>query len=193
MQSLLHTGLQPTCTAWMPDSLYVATASGQLCSIATDKLLNARGQRAQQAGPTATAEGLFQQGPAPDTGGQAQLSVVAHLEWNGQLVHIEAVAVNKDCVAVAGHSPIIRFVAAFIYQICVLCMLQYGLKGEDTQHMFLARRVKHGVQFLQSPRLHAVHRSMSVSDCLFDPCSSTCLYSHSNYLQIVQSLTSKLA
>ena len=113
MQPLLHTGLQPTCTAWMPDSLYIGTASGQLCSIVTDKLLNGRGQRAQQAGLTAQAEGRFQQGPSSDAAGQAPLPVVAQLEWDGQLVHIEAVAVNKDCVAVAGHCPIIRYVISF--------------------------------------------------------------------------------
>ena len=137
MQLRLHAGLQPTCTAWMPDSLYIGTASGQLCSISTDQLLKARGQRAQQVGPTAPAEGLSQQGPTPDAAGQVQLPVVAHLEWNGQLVHIETVAVNKDYVAVAGHCPIIRYVLQFVRGCSVTQTQQASLWSYDVRWALL--------------------------------------------------------
>ena len=42
------------------------------------------------------------------TAEQAKWPVVATLEYGNQMIHIEAVAVNKDCVAVAGHCPVIR-------------------------------------------------------------------------------------
>lgn len=42
--------------------------------------------------------------PADSTG----LHVVITVEYGGQAVALESLAVNRDCLAVAGHSPIIR-------------------------------------------------------------------------------------
>ena len=50
--------------------------------------------------PSAAADSHESSSPAAVT--------VGMLEWSGQAVHIEAMAVNKDLVVVAGHCPAIR-------------------------------------------------------------------------------------
>ena len=87
--------------------MYIGCANGQLALLDTAAALHPRYQ----------AQGTFQGSTAPSaaTGAQscasvrpAAFTVVAVLEWSGQAVQIEALAVNKDVVAVAGHCPMIR-------------------------------------------------------------------------------------
>lgn len=59
------------------------------------------------SGPVPEA-GLVQAAPGLEAAEQSKWPVVATLEYGNQMVHIEALAVNKDCVAVAGHCPVIR-------------------------------------------------------------------------------------
>ena len=48
------------------------------------------------------------EGPGAGTGAGALLPVVANLEYGGQAAAVEALAVNRDCVAVGGQCPVVR-------------------------------------------------------------------------------------
>ena len=113
---LMSTGLEPTSYAWLPHSLYVGCASGSVVIVDTATVLKSRqqAQRASYAGAVpgpALGPRLVEDVPGVATAEQASLPVVAALEYSGQMIYIEALAVNKDCVAVAGHCPIIRWAA----------------------------------------------------------------------------------
>ncbi len=104
----MPTGVEPTSFAWLPHSLYIGCANGQVITLDTATALKSRhqAQHAQHAGqpgagPVETALILATAGPV-------ELPVVAMLEFGGQKIQVEALAVNKDCVAVAGHCPVVR-------------------------------------------------------------------------------------
>lgn len=109
----MSTGLEPTSNAWLPHSLYVGCANGSVVIVDTATALKSR-QQAQCSSQVGAVPGpALGLQPAKDVPGlgtaeEASLPVVAALEYGGQMIHIEALAVNKDCVAVAGHCPIIR-------------------------------------------------------------------------------------
>ncbi len=109
----MSTGLEPTSYAWLPHSLYIGCASGSVVVVDTATALKSR-QQAQctsQAGAlpgTALGPWPIEDVPGVGTAEEASLPGVAALEYGGQMFHIEALAVNKDCVAVAGHCPVIR-------------------------------------------------------------------------------------
>lgn len=110
---VMSTGLEPTSYAWLPHSLYVGCASGSVVVVDTATALKSQQQahRASQAGAVpGPALGLqaVEDVPCLGTAEQASLPVVAALEYGGQMIYVEALAVNKDCVAVAGHCPVIR-------------------------------------------------------------------------------------
>ncbi len=110
---VMSTGLEPTSYAWLPHSLYGGCASGSVVVVDTATALKSRrqAQPASQAGAVpGPALGLqpVEDVPGLGTAEDASLPVVAALEYGGQMIHIEALAVNKDYVAVAGHCPIIR-------------------------------------------------------------------------------------
>ncbi|KAA6420486.1 MAG: hypothetical protein FRX49_09647 [Trebouxia sp. A1-2] len=106
-------GLEPTSYAWLPQSLYIGCASGSVVIVDTVTASKTRqqAQRSSQAGAVpgpALGPQPVEDLPGLGTAEETSLPVVAALEYGGQLIHIEALAVNKDCVAVAGHCPIIR-------------------------------------------------------------------------------------
>lgn len=110
---LMSTGLEPTSYAWLPQSLYIGCASGSVVIVDTVTASKTRqqAQRSSQAGAVpgpALGPQPVEDLPGLGTAEETSLPVVAALEYGGQLIHIEALAVNKDCVAVAGHCPIIR-------------------------------------------------------------------------------------
>lgn len=99
--------MQATACAWLPNGLYIGCGNGQLALLDTAAACNTQNQakRSDQedaSGPSADDQ---EPSPAPST---AAYAVVGVLEWSGQAVQVEALAVNKDLVAVAGHCPIIR-------------------------------------------------------------------------------------
>lgn len=110
---LMSTGLEPTSYAWLPHSLYVGCASGSVVIVDTATALKSR-QQAQRNSQAGAVHGpALEPRPVEDLPGlgkaeEASLLVVAALEYGGQMIYVEALAVNKDCVAVAGHCPIIR-------------------------------------------------------------------------------------
>ena len=57
--------------------------------------------RASAFAPSAAAD-------AHESANAAAFAVIGMLEWSGQAIHVEALAVNKDLVAVAGHCPAVR-------------------------------------------------------------------------------------
>ncbi len=109
----MSTGLEPTSYVWLPHSLYIGCASGSVVVVDTATALKSR-QHAQCTSQAGAVPGpALEPRPVEDVPGlgmaeEASLPVVAALEYGGQMVHIEALAVNKDCVAVAGHCPVIR-------------------------------------------------------------------------------------
>ena len=107
----MSTGLEPLSYAWLPHSLYIGCASGSLVIVDTATALKSRQQAqctSQVGAVPGTALGPRPVEDVPGTTDEASLPVVAALEYGGQMIQIEALAVNKDCVAVAGHCPIIR-------------------------------------------------------------------------------------
>lgn len=62
-----------------------------------------------------------------ESASSAAFAVVGRLEWSGQAVQIEALAVNKDLVAVAGHCPAIRWAPALL-----VASTPAGGCGQDT-------------------------------------------------------------
>ena len=113
-------GLLPTAFAWMPNHLYLGSSNGELAMIDTAAALKHR-QQAQQVRHRSRFGSLAASAAnTPASPSQAAVcAVVAKLEFGGQEVHIEALAVNKDCVAVAGQCPIIR--QGIDKQSCCMC------------------------------------------------------------------------
>ena len=105
-------GLHPTTYAWLPNTLYLGCTNGQVLALNPTTASKSRRQVQPAQGPGAvpgaalatSPEGL----PGLATPAPCDAPVVATLEYEGRLVEVEALAVNKDCVAVAGHCPIIR-------------------------------------------------------------------------------------
>ena len=102
--------MQATAYAWLPNGLYVGCSNGQLALLDTAAALQPQNQGQPPSEGSASPSSLAvpadgQESLAPSTSSYA---VVGLLEWSGQGVQIEALAVNKDLVAVAGHSPMIR-------------------------------------------------------------------------------------
>lgn len=117
---MVFTGMLPTSYAWLPHSLYIGCASGHLIIVDTAAALKSRHQaqhaqhtqRAGQAGPGMDADtvtGVTEGVSSLATARQAGWPVAAMLEYGGHMAQVEALAVNKDCVAVAGHCPVIRW------------------------------------------------------------------------------------
>ena len=104
----MFVGVQPTAHAWLPDSLYFGSSNGQIAQLDTAAALKQRQQAQRACQGSRFSVSAATAADAPAASGPAFFSMVGVLEFGGQAVHVEAVAVNKDCVAVAGHCPIIR-------------------------------------------------------------------------------------
>ena len=99
----MYAGLQPTCHAWHPGGLYLGCAGGQVLAVDTAQALQTTAKHAHHDSQSPTLD-TADASPADSTGLQVLLTVV----YSGQVVALESLAANRDCLAVAGHSPIIR-------------------------------------------------------------------------------------
>lgn len=105
-------GLQASCHCWYPGGLYLGCSGGELLAVDTVNALRpaALQKRQEGLGRKAVDEAASEaaEGPGSGTGAGASLPVVAKLEYGGQAAAVEALAVNKDCVAIAGQCPVVR-------------------------------------------------------------------------------------
>lgn len=114
-------GLHATAYAWQPQGLYIGCANGQLALLDTAAALKPQHQvQHTQGSAFAAADGH-------QSVSSTAFAVVGRLEWSGQAVQIEALAVNKDLVAVAGHCPAVRWAPVLLY-----ASTQAGGCGEGT-------------------------------------------------------------
>ena len=77
-----------------------------MLAVDTAQLLHTTAKHVQHdsQSPTLDAADGADASPADSTG----LHVLVTVEYSGQAVALESLAANRDCLAVAGHSPIIR-------------------------------------------------------------------------------------
>lgn len=73
----------------------------------TAQALHPAAKQAQHGIQTAEAEKAAE-GMDPSAGLLPSMPIVATVEYGGQAVALQSLAVNKDCVAVAGLSPVVR-------------------------------------------------------------------------------------